>query len=303
MTRSENDTWNLATSVGATATMVAAARAAASRQACPIINDPYAEDLVRAVGVDFFTRLASGDLDFGEVGGAVGSGWMTEFFAVRTRFLDDVLAEAGQAGIRQIVIVASGLDSRAYRLRWPTDTVVYELDRPEVVEFKSSTLAKLGAQPTTHVRTVGVDLRRGWSTALQAAGFDPGRPTAWIVEGLLIGYLPGDAQDRVLDGITELSASASRIAADYTAHSAAIGSKMQAMSGHWRRHGYDADVAFNALMYSDVRNDVAAYLRARGWRTTVSSVRDLFAAAAVTPTLDIDRGEQSLIDFLIGARE
>src|ERR1700753_1478905 len=84
MTRSGNDTWNLATSVGATATMVAAARAAASRQACPIINDPYAQDLVRAVGVDFFTRLATGELDFAEVGGTVGSGWMTEFFAVRT---------------------------------------------------------------------------------------------------------------------------------------------------------------------------------------------------------------------------
>ena len=62
MPRTENDTWDLASSVGATATMVAAARAVATRADRPVIDDPYAEPLVRAVGIDFFTKLAGGEL-------------------------------------------------------------------------------------------------------------------------------------------------------------------------------------------------------------------------------------------------
>ena len=58
MMRAEDDTWDLASSVGATATMVAAARAVATRTADPLITDPFAEPLVRAVGVDFSTRGA-----------------------------------------------------------------------------------------------------------------------------------------------------------------------------------------------------------------------------------------------------
>ncbi len=56
MARTEGDTWDLANSVGATATMVAAARAAAARRPQPVIMDEFAEPLVRAVGLDVFTR-------------------------------------------------------------------------------------------------------------------------------------------------------------------------------------------------------------------------------------------------------
>jgi O-methyltransferase involved in polyketide biosynthesis len=87
MTRSDNDTWDLASSVGATASMVAAARAVATRRPNPLINDPYAEVLVRAAGVDLFARLASGSLEYEDV----GPGWLPEYFAVRTRFFDDFL--------------------------------------------------------------------------------------------------------------------------------------------------------------------------------------------------------------------
>src|ERR1700733_16250149 len=141
MKRRMDDTWDLATSVGATATMVAAARAAASLRQGSIINDPFAEPLVRATGVDFFARLARGELDFANVGGEVGTGWMPDVFAVRAKFFDDFFAAAGVKGIRQAVIVASGLDARAYRLPWPADMIVYEVDQPEVIEFKSATLA------------------------------------------------------------------------------------------------------------------------------------------------------------------
>ena len=149
MARTDNDTWDLATSVGATATGVAVGRALANRADNPLINDPFAEPLVRAVGVDFFTRLASGELDAADVddGGEFGMQRMGDMMAVRTRFFDDFFIEAADGGIRQAVILASGLDARGYRLPWPDGTTVYEIDQPTVIEFKSQTLADLGAAP------------------------------------------------------------------------------------------------------------------------------------------------------------
>ena len=129
---------------------------------------------------------------------------MCEQIAVRTRFFDDFFAEATAAGIRQAVILASGLDTRAYRMTGRTGTVVFEIDQPEVIGFKTSMLADFGAA-RGHRRTVTIDLRDDWPKALRENGFDPAQPTAWIAEGLLI-YLPPDAQDRLLDNITALSA-------------------------------------------------------------------------------------------------
>ena len=218
MTRTDNDTWDLASSVGATATMVAAARAIATTADDALINDPFAEPLVRAVGVDFFTKLASGELraeDLDADSASVGMARMTDNMAVRTKFFDEFFTDAAAAGIRQAVILASGLDSRAYRLAWPAGTTVYEIDQPEVIEFKTRTLAEFGAEPTADRRTVAVDLRFDWPSALIAAGFDPSQPTAWSAEGLL-GYLPPEAQDKLLDTITELSAIGSRVAVEST---------------------------------------------------------------------------------------
>src|SRR6202042_397538 len=183
MPRTDNDTWDLATSVGATATMVAAARAVATKADNPLINDQFAEPLVRAVGIDFLTRLATGDLNAADVD-EEDSSWklqqMPDAMAARTRFFDAFFADATQAGIRQAVILASGLDARAYRLDWPTDTTVFEVDQPEVIAFKTKTLSDLGASPTTDRRTVAIDLRNDWPAALIEAGFDPPQPTAWI---------------------------------------------------------------------------------------------------------------------------
>jgi O-methyltransferase involved in polyketide biosynthesis len=63
MHRTENDTWDLASSVGATATGVAAARALDSLGESPLIDDPFAESMVRAVGVDYFTKMAHGQIE------------------------------------------------------------------------------------------------------------------------------------------------------------------------------------------------------------------------------------------------
>jgi len=288
MARTENDTWDLASSVGATATMVAAARAMATTADNALINDPFAEPLVRAVGVDFFTRLVTGELrpeDLDSDSETVGMQRMTDNMAVRTKFFDEFFLTATQAGIRQAVILASGLDARAYRLAWPAGTTVYEIDQPEVIEFKTRTLAELGAEPTAKRRTVAMDLRYDWPSALIEEGFDPNQPTAWSAEGLL-GYLPPAAQDRLLDTITELSAPGSRIALESVPnvnpadHEKAI-ERMRDASERWRDHGFDLD--FAELVYLGDRNEAAAYLGDHGWELTRNSVKELFAANGLPP--------------------
>jgi methyltransferase (TIGR00027 family) len=290
MARTEGDTWDLANSVGATATMVAAARAAAARLPRPVIDDPFAEPLVRAVGLDVFTKLASGQLDAGDIEKAVGFPRMVDTFAARARFFDDYFATAGQAGVRQVVIVASGLDARPYRLRWPTGTTVYEIDQPEVIAFKTATLSEIGAVPTAELRTVGIDLRDDWPAALQEAGFDAAQPTAWLAEGVLIGFLPPTAEVRLLDAITPLSSEGSRLAADYgmlAGSSEESQEQSRLMTEGWRRQGLDMDLA--GLTYPGEHTDVAAHLQASGWDTTRARLSDLFRSAGLP---DLDEAEQ-----------
>jgi len=197
--RFEGDSWDPASSVGATATMVAASRAIASQGPDPLLDDPLADPLVRAVGLPPFIRLLDGEVSFDD-GDDPSHARRTrvEQMAVRTRFFDDFFIAATEAGVRQAVILASGLDTRAYRLLWPAGTVVYEIDQPQVIDFKTSTLADLGANPTAERRTVSIDLRDDWPTALRQQGFDVSQPAAWSAEGLL-PYLPPEAQDRLFD--------------------------------------------------------------------------------------------------------
>jgi methyltransferase (TIGR00027 family) len=284
-TRHDGDTWDLASSVGATATMVAAARAMATRADRPLINDPYAEPLVRAVGIDLLTRLASGDLDPSELSDVVDGARLADMATARTKFYDEFLVDATEAGVSQVVILAAGLDARAYRLAWPAGTVVYEVDQPEVIDFKTAILAGLGAVPTAEHKVVGIDLRDDWPTAMRTVGFDPNLPTAWIAEGLL-GYLPPEAQDRLLDNITELSAPGSRLATGSENNSGPadeekLKERMQRISETWRARGFDPDMS--SLMYFGDRNEVAPYLSDRGWDVATRSAHDLFAANGFPP--------------------
>lgn len=276
MTRTSGDSWDPATSVGATATMVAAARAVASANDDPLIDDPYAAPLVRAVGMDFFTRLLDGELDLSMLpdSSPERAQAMIDGMAVRTKFFDDCCTAATSAGITQVVILAAGLDSRAYRLAWPEGTVVFELDQPRVIEFKTQTLGNLGAQPTATHRPVPVDLREDWPAALQAAGFDSARPTAWLAEGLLV-YLPPDAQDRLFDQITALSAVGSTIATEFAPgiidfDAEAVRARTQPM----RDLGLDIDMP--SLVYAGARTPVMDYLRGQGWKVTAAARTELF---------------------------
>jgi methyltransferase (TIGR00027 family) len=290
MPRTDNDTWDLATSVGATATMVAAARAVATKADNPLIDDRFAEPLVRAVGVDFLTKWAAGDLAGVDVDvDDDESNWkleqMPDAMAVRTRFFDSFFADATQAGIRQAVILASGLDARAYRLDWPAGMTVFEVDQPQVIAFKTSTLADLGAEPTADRRAVAIDLRHDWPAALIEAGFDKNQPTAWIAEGLL-GYLPPEAQDRLLDNISALSADGSRLATEAIPDMSDVDhdqarEMMRKATEKWRAHGFDLE--FSELGYEGDRNDVAAYLDSLGWQSTGRPMSELLADNGLPP--------------------
>jgi methyltransferase (TIGR00027 family) len=276
MPRAHDDNWDLASSVGATATFVAAGRAMASRDPRGLINDPFAEPLVRAVGVDFFTKMMDGDLDIDAIENAspVRIQAITDGMAVRTKYFDDYFVNATGSGVRQAVILASGLDSRAYRLPWPAGTVVYELDQPQVIEFKTTTLAGIGAEPTATRRTIPIDLRADWPTALQAAGLDTTAPTAWLAEGLLI-YLPPEAQDRLFDNITALSVPGSTIATEFVPGIVDFDAdRAREVAGSFREHGVDVDLA--SLVYAGERNHVVDYLRTKGWDVEGVTRAELF---------------------------
>jgi methyltransferase (TIGR00027 family) len=282
MARSESDRWDLASSVGSTATMVAAARAVASREPEPLIDDPWAAPLVRAVGIEFFTKIVDGDIGFADADPSGAARVMTDVMAVRTKFFDDFFLDSCSGEppqIRQAVILAAGLDSRPYRLPWPAGTVVYEIDQPAVVEFKTATMAALGAEPTALRRTVAVDLRDDWPQALRDSGFDDTVPTAWSAEGLLV-YLPPDAQDRLFDHITALSAPGSRLATEYHPDAGAtIGQRSRAMREQWAGMGLDDDIPdIGDLFYPGDRTPPADYLRASGWEVSTRSRPEVFEA-------------------------
>jgi methyltransferase (TIGR00027 family) len=276
MARTHDDSWDLASSVGATATMIAAGRAMATNDPRGLINDPFAEPLVRAVGLDFFVKMIDGSVDFSTVEDASPARMQAIIngVAVRTQYFDDYLLAAVDAGVRQVVILASGLDSRAYRLQWPADTVVYEIDQPQVIEFKTTTLAGLGAQPTATRRTIPIDLRSDWPAALQAAGLDAAAPTAWLAEGLLI-YLPSDAQDRLFDNITAISAPGSTISTEYVPGLKDLDAdRVREMSARFREQGVDIDMP--SLVYAGERSHVIDYLRAKAWDIVATPRAELF---------------------------
>ncbi len=293
--RTHDDTWDIATSVGTTAVMVAAARAAETERDDALISDPYAEVLVAGAGTGAWTTM----LDEGIVEKAAAIDpevaaiflHMRNYQAVRTHFFDEHFTKAAAAGIRQIVILASGLDSRAYRLDWPGDTTVFELDQPKVLEYKAATLADNGIKPSATLHQVAVDLRHDWPSALRDSGFDVSQPTAWLAEGLLM-YLPADAQDRLFKLVTELSATGSRIAVETVGkHSEERRAQMQERFERISDElGIEREFDVQELMYNDPdRADVAEWLRAHGWRAEgITSQDEMRRLGRFTELADAD---------------
>jgi methyltransferase (TIGR00027 family) len=286
MPRAVDDSWDIATSVGATAVMVALARAAETASADPLIRDQFAEVLVSTPELEGVREQVAAwwspepddgsgddDPDF-----AVDSRHMIDYQAVRTHFFDAYFAEAAESGIVQVVILAAGLDSRAYRLDWPAGTVVYEIDLPKVLEYKAETLAGHGATPVADRRPVPVDLRHDWPQALRDAGFDAARPTAWLAEGLL-PFLPAAAQEAMFASIDALSGSGSRVAVEIFGVDQA---KRREAEQRWqrlraKREARGQDTSFNPFdlwFDDDGRPEAADWFGAHGWITRTVNARE-----------------------------
>jgi methyltransferase (TIGR00027 family) len=268
--RFDGDSWDITTSVGSTALFVAAARALEAGKSTAMVVDPFAEVFCRAVGGEW-AALLDGQAPDHKLNSEFGERFV-DFQAARTRYFDDYFLEAARAGIRQMVLLAAGLDSRAYRLGWAADTVVYELDQPQVLEFKRTTLANYGARPRAERVEVPVDLRDDWPQALRKAGFDSSEPTAWIAEGLLI-YLPAASQHQLFDGIDALSAPGSQVAVeDMTPMDDA---EFEAARDRERAAGEDN--SFFALVYNDQHEPAAQWYSDRGGTAAATPLTSLLS--------------------------
>ncbi|GII52736.1 putative S-adenosyl-L-methionine-dependent methyltransferase [Planotetraspora thailandica] len=209
-------TSTLPTGVGITALITAYARAQESRRRDALFVDPLAESfVVSAVG----TAAGTGDA-LPRLGPARDDGssalWtsLCAYLAGRTPFYDRYLVQALADGRRQVVMLGAGLDTRAFRLPLAAGTIVYEVDTPAVLDFKARVLAKHEPTSAAERVLVAIDLQEDWVGALRQAGFDSGRPTVWLVEGLLM-YLTAPQADALMAAISAISAPGSVFAAEY----------------------------------------------------------------------------------------
>ncbi|MFJ5520997.1 SAM-dependent methyltransferase [Streptomyces griseoluteus] len=254
--------------VGVTALLVAAARAIEARRPDALARDPYAECFVRAAPVSARWPVSSEEVPRGDADPVWGR--LARYFGLRTRVLDDALRSAARAGTRQFVLLGAGLDTRAFRLDWPSGSTVWEVDRPGVLGFKERVLAGAGAVPSAGRVPVPVDLRGDWAAALVGAGLEPGLPTAWLAEGLLL-YLPADAERRLVAVVDELSAPDSMLGYEVKLLKEARAVRDSPVYTEAReRLGVDLPALFDA----DPRPDSAADLAGRGWRTEVGTPYD-----------------------------
>ncbi|OMC14968.1 class I SAM-dependent methyltransferase [Mycobacterium sp. SP-6446] len=288
MARTDNDTWEITESVGATALGVASARAAETESDNPMIRDPFARVFLDAAGDGLWnwysaSQLPSKLLD-AEPEVRLQMQAMVGYMACRTAFFDEFFVDATGAGIRQAVILAAGLDSRAWRLPWPDGVTVYELDQPRVLEFKSATLAEHGAQPACSRVAVPVDLRQDWPAALRQAGFDASAPSAWSAEGLM-PYLPAAAQDMLFDRVDALAVGGSRVAVEALGprfHDPELRAKRRARMERIRAVMTEVDpqreIPNNEeLFYFEEREDVGDWFRRHDWDVTVTPSDELMA--------------------------
>jgi methyltransferase (TIGR00027 family) len=269
MSRTDDDSWDITKSVGATALGIAYARAQETGAADPLIVDPHAQQFIDAASAEGwhptlalagrFTHIAS-------------------YAAARTKWFDEFFIAAGARGIEQAVILAAGLDARAWRLPWASSSVVYELDQPLVLAFKAEVLERHRVQAAARYVPVAIDLRQDWPKALQDSGFDTSKPTAWSAEGLL-PYLPATGQSLLFERVQALSAPGSRIAveafgADFF-DPEYLDARREAMRLAREEAGEPEGPDVADLWFIEDRPEVAEWLSGRGWDTTAITAPDL----------------------------
>jgi methyltransferase (TIGR00027 family) len=293
--RTENDTWDIKTSVGSTALFVATARALEARKTNPVVVDTFAEVFCRAAGGDWADALDGRApehpllTEFGR--------HFVDFQAVRTHYFDAYFEAAAAVGVRQVVVLAAGLDSRAYRLHWAEGTVVFELDQPQVLDFKREALAAYGAEPLAERREVAVDLRHDWPKALRDSGFDPSQPSAFVAEGLLI-YLPATAQRELFAGIDSLAAAGSHLAVEEAV-------PMDAGDFQAKREvelAGDSDRTFFTLVYNEQHAPARDWFGARGWSAVATPLPyQLRSLGRVVPAPESESGAMTSNISLVSA--
>ena len=235
--------------LGSTARWTAGVRARESLRQDRLFNDPWAAALAGTQGEEWAAHRA----------GDFGASTMT----VRTRFFDDFLQRiTDQHAIRQIVLMAVGLDTRAFRLSWPEQTRLFELDQPQVLKYKEQILSSAGAQPTCERHTLEVDLTGSWTEALIKTGFDPQQPSGWLLEGFLF-YLPNESVTRILDEVTSLAAPGSWIGFDII-NSITLTSPL---TRPWVEMQANAGAPWIGTM-----DDPEDFLARRGWKATLTQI-------------------------------
>ncbi|HTF32253.1 MAG TPA: SAM-dependent methyltransferase [Myxococcota bacterium] len=235
--------------VGFTSRLTAAARARETERPDHLFSDEFAAALAGPEGFAFL------ETHWFALGGTPRPN-----FTVRTRFFDDfLLATARTHGVRQVVLVAAGLDTRAFRLEWPPGMHLFEMDQKEVLDYKASILGPLRATPRCRRTTVAVDLRTDWSRALIDAGYRAMEPTAWLLEGLLM-YLPDAAVERVLAETARLSAQGSQLGVDTLPR------------GFLKMRGFIELYAQRGCPVAFTTDDPLGTLGRCGWRATAYSV-------------------------------
>ncbi len=302
--RTPNDQWDIVSSVGWTALMVAAGRAVETHRPEPLVEDPYAELFVARAHTPqpVPTRPDQPWPDperRGDEPTAVDEFWsmMSTYQGVRSRFFDRALLGAAAGGADQVVLLAAGLDARAYRLDWPAGTTLFEIDQEQVLAFKDETLAGEGARERCRRVTVPVDLRDDWPGALREAGFDPSRPSAWLAEGLL-PFLPAEAQTALLARVGELAAADSTVVVEDFAGAFEQLQRDPALS----RFGLPFGVEMRGLVdLSEQRPDPADQLDAWGFRTERVPTGEV-AASWGRPLTPTSTGTSLDNDFLVARR-
>ena len=299
--RTDDDSWEITESVGATALGVAAARAAETESDDPLISDPFARVFLDTVGDGVWNWFGAPELPAAVVEAEpalpVRQRSMVSYFASRTKFFDTFFLDATNAGIHLVVILAAGLDARSWRLPWPDGVTVFELDQPRVLDFKASTLHEHGADPTCHRVGVAVDLRQDWPKALQQAGFDASAPSVWSAEGLLM-YLPATAQELLFDRIQGLTATGSRVGIEALAPNFADPAaaaqrreRMERVRALMAKADPQREIPrTDELWYFEEREDVGDWWRRHGWQVTVTASDELMTGYGRKPPQQIDDG-------------
>ena len=297
--RTDKDDWDITTSVGATALLVATARALEAQKPDPLAVDPFAEVFCRRVGGPAADVLDGklpehplNSLDWGQ--------HFVNYQGARTRYFDDYFLQAADAGVRQVVILAAGLDSRAYRLAWPDGTTIFELDRPQVLDFKREVLAEQGVKPNADRREVAIDLREDWPQALRDSGFNATERSAWIAEGLLV-YLTAAAQQQLFSGIDRLAAPGSYAGVEDAAplppdaFEAAVEAERSARAQGDRR-------LFFQLTYNEQHAPAQQWFGEHGWIADPTPLADYFRTVGrPVPGPDIEAGPMIARNTLVRA--